>query len=61
MSLFLSRKVRRVAMTFMGKFLVQGRDAVGEKLPEVRAASLLSEMGTVLALPPGWLGQAAGD
>ena len=35
--------------------------ALGAKLPEVRAASLLSEMGPVLALPPEWLGQAAGD
>ncbi|HEU4384019.1 MAG TPA: signal peptide peptidase SppA [Anaeromyxobacteraceae bacterium] len=35
--------------------------ALGAKLPEVRAASLLSEMGPVLALPPEWLGQATGD
>jgi len=35
--------------------------ALAEKLPELRAASLLSEMGPVLALPADWLGEAAGD
>jgi protease-4 len=32
--------------------------ALGAKLPEVRAASLLAEMGPVLALPSDWLGEA---
>ena len=39
---------------------VQPLSALAAKLPEVRAASLLSEMGPVLALPPDWLGEAAG-
>ncbi len=39
----------------------QALRALAEKLPEVRAASLLSEMGPVLALPPEWVGQGAGD
>lgn len=34
--------------------------ALAAKLPEVRAASLLSEMGPVLALPSEWLGAADG-
>ena len=39
----------------------QALRALAQKLPEVRAASLLSEMGPVLALPADWLGQAAGE
>jgi protease-4 len=45
----------------LGSLAAEGQAlrALAEKLPEVRAASLLSEMGPVLALPPDWLGPAA--